>query len=198
MAKPGTVNWPALRQQYVDSDDLGLRTLAAEHDLALTTVAEHSAAERWPALRDERQEQEANRASAELRKRLRRAHVDRVEQRLKTIEGLQAELLERVSGGITVQVVTDEKTGKKTNIRVPLDPNSLDAAVRAYVELLRVEQVLVGEAETVVETRLSDEDRELLAATLAERLRGEGDPAEIAAAFRAAGLELLGEAEEAS
>lgn len=194
---PKGVNWPALRTQYVASDDLTLRGIAEAEGLSVTDVGRHSAAEGWPKMRLARQEQDADETLRKLRAKLRGQLAERTEYHLVGIRATLGRLLDEIARGKkTGRVVTDPRTGEQVEEREPLVAGSLDKAALAAERIVKVERLILGEAETVVETRQSDEDRKLLAAEVAETLRGEGDPAEIAAAFREAGLELL--AEEAS
>lgn len=193
---PKGVNWPALRVEYVASDGLSLEALAKEHGIAATTVKLQSAAESWPKLRLERQDEDAAETLRKLRLKLRRELVERTEYHLTGIRAGLARLLDEIARGKrTGRTVKDPKTGEQVEEREPLNAGSLDKATLASERMVKAERALLGEADVVVENRMSDEDRQQIVADLMQAVRDEGDPAEVAARARERGLELLGEEE---
>jgi len=144
----GKINWHNIRARYVASDSLTLDELTEELGCALSTIGRRSSAEGWVALRDKRQEDDANAALKQLRRKLRAELVTRTEQHLGAIRGSMAALLMQISRGKDTGLVDADGTP----IREPLNANSLDAAARNVIECVRAERMILGEVGDRTET----------------------------------------------
>ena len=126
MATPRTVNWAHLRARYIAEDGLTGRELARQEGIAHTTLAQRSSAENWPALRLERQEQQATETLSEIRRKAVESDVARDAAHKAALRKAIRALEDSIASGT-------------------LEANSLDAATNALVNAIKGERLVLGE-----------------------------------------------------
>ena len=121
-------DWTALGLEYeAGGDDLTLEALAAKHAISYGTLKNHSAEKGWSARREAFREDALKKARRVLQQKLSKAMIDETEQDFNVLRRAEVELVEQIQTG-------------------ELEANSLDAAVRALIEIIKAKRLIVGEA----------------------------------------------------
>lgn len=132
------INWPAERARYVASDTLSYEQMAKELGVALSTIGRKAGPEKWPELRLKRQEDDADAALREMRRRNRRSYIERNEVHTAQLRIGQNALVKAIMDGVA-------------------EPRSLENTVRALCEAIKAERLVLGETTERVEEAHSED-----------------------------------------